>query len=299
MPTDNQSGPVAGLLHRAPPEALFLLSAAAQYSGAVIAIDLFDDTSPSAVAVVRVAAAALIRLAVPRRGSHPRWHARDVWWAALFGISTALMNLFFYLGIERLPLGKGVTIEFIGPVAVAAARTRTGRNLVALLLATVGVVVLGGVELGDEPLGLMWILLASAAWAGYVVLGSRVAMADRGVAGLGVGLVFGTIVIAPFGAADVVDAVATPHIIALAALVGLLSSAIGYGIDQSTLRRIPVRRFSVMLALLPVTAVVFGVLFLDQNPTTIDLVGIALVLAGVATQEREVTERQQRGADAT
>ena len=290
---------MAGLLHRAPPEALFLLSAAAQYSGAVIAIDLFDDTSPSAVAVVRVAAAAIILLSVPRRGLHPRWHARDVWWAALFGISTALMNLFFYLGIERLPLGKGVTIEFIGPVAVAAARTRTGRNLVALLLATAGVVVLGGVELGDEPLGLMWILLASAMWAGYVVLGSRVAMADRGVAGLGLGLVFGAVVIAPFGAADVVDAVATPHIIGLAALVGLLSSAIGYGIDQSTLRRIPVRRFSVMLALLPVTAVVFGVLFLDQNPTAIDIMGTLLVLAGVATQEREVTERQQRGADAT
>ena len=299
MPSDDTAGPVAGLLHRAPPEALFLLSAAAQYSGAVIAIDLFDDTSPAAVAVVRVAAAALILLVVPRRGAHPRWHARDVWWAALFGVSTALMNLFFYLGIERLPLGKGVTIEFIGPVAVAAARTRTGRNLAALLLATAGVVVLGGVELGDEPLALMWILLASAAWAGYVVLGSRVAMADRGVAGLGVGLVFGAVVIAPFGAADVVDAAATPHIIALAALVGLLSSAIGYGIDQSTLRRIPVRRFSVMLALLPVTAVIFGMLFLDQNPTTIDLVGIALVLAGVATQEREVTQRQQRGADAT
>ena len=39
-----------------------------------------------------------------------------------------------------------------------------------------------------------------------------------------------------------------------ASLVGVFSNAIGYGIDQHVLRRIPVRRFSVLLALLPVTA---------------------------------------------
>ncbi|MFZ9393266.1 MAG: EamA family transporter [Ilumatobacteraceae bacterium] len=74
----------------------------------------------------------------------------------------------------------------------------------------------------------------------------------------------------------------------------MLSNAIGYGIDQSTLRRIPVRRFSVMLALLPVTASVFGVLFLDQTPTGLDLVGMVLVLVGVAIQERETIERHPR-----
>jgi inner membrane transporter RhtA len=298
LPGDNRAAG-DGLLHRAPPEALFLVSAGAQYSGAVIAINLFDETSPSAVAVVRVAAAALILLAVPRRGTHAPWTRHDLGWAALFGIATALMNLFFYVGIERLPLGKGVTIEFIGPVAVAAARTRNSRNLAALVLATLGVTVLGGVELGSEPLGLLFILLASAMWAGYVVLGSRVALADRGVAGLGTGLVFGALVIAPFGAADVADAAGTPRIIVLAALVGLLSSAIGYGIDQSTLRRIPVRRFSVMLALLPVTAFVFGMVFLGQTPTVVDLFGAVLVLAGVAVQDREVIERHPRDIEPT
>ena len=183
--------------------------------------------------------------------------------------------------------------------AVAAARTRNRRNLLALVLATLGVTVLGGVELGSEPLGLLFILLASAMWAGYVVLGSRVALADRGVAGLGTGLVFGALVIAPFGAADVADAARTPHIIFLAALVGLLSSAIGYGIDQSTLRRIPVRRFSVMLALLPVTAFVFGMIFLGQTPTVVDLVGAMLVLTGVAVQDREVVERHPRDIEPT
>ena len=86
---------------------------------------------------------------------------------------------------------------------------------------------------------------------------------------------------------------------ALCALVGMLSNAIGYGIDQSTMRRIPVRRFSVMLALLPVSAAVFGFLFLDQTPTGIDFLGMVLVLGGVAMQEREVIERHPRESSTT
>jgi inner membrane transporter RhtA len=73
-------------------------------------------------------------------------------------------------------------------------------------------------------------------------------------------------------------------------LVGVFSNAIGYGIDQFTLRRIPIRRFSLLLALLPVTAAFIGWLALDQRPSNLDLVGIALVLVGVIVQEREELE---------
>ena len=71
------------------------------------------------------------------------------------------MNLFFYLAIQHLDLGKGVAIEFIGPITVAALRTRTSRNAIALVLAVVGVVILSGLELGNEPLGLIYIFLTS------------------------------------------------------------------------------------------------------------------------------------------
>jgi len=118
-------------------------------------------------------------------------------------------------------------------------------------------------------------------------------MADRGVAGLGIGLVVGGVLITPFASNDAALAFSTPSLFFSCVLVGLLSNVIGYGIDQSTLRRIPIRRFSVMLALLPVTAAVFGFLYLDQTPTAIDLVGMALVLVGVAVQERETVERHQ------
>ena len=290
--TNRASRAGQALLDHAPPEFLFIVSAAAQYSGAVVAVGLFDRTSPLFVAWVRVLAAGLALTVVSRRRlrSVP-WTRHDLMWAGLFGTATGLMNTFFYLAIERLPLGKGVTIEFIGPIAVAALRTRSARNSAALALAAAGVVVLGGVELGNEPLGLLFILLASLAWAGYIVLGARVAMADRGVSGLGTGLLIGGVVLAPAGVAGIPGTRGLVTVAALAAVVGLLSSAIGYGIDQAVMRRIPVRRFSVMLALLPVTAAVFGFLFLGQSPTAIDLLGMALVLGGVALQERDVRER--------
>ena len=287
------------IFNAAPPELFFILSAIAQYTGAIIAVNLFDEVSPATVAWLRVLSASLILLAFSFRQSHQRWSRRELYWVAAFGASTALMNLFFYLAIDRLPLGKGVTIEFIGPITVAALRTRSVRNTVALLFAAVGVVVLGGVELGNEPLGLVFILAASVMWAGYIVMGSRVALADRGVSGLALGLLFGGIVITPFAAGDASAAFSSGKILIGCILVGLLSNAIGYGIDQSTLRRIPIRRFSVMLALLPVCAAIFGFTFLNQSPSVLDMLGMALVLIGVAVQERDETDRHHEVVETT
>jgi len=287
------------IFNAAPPELFFVLSAVAQYTGAIIAVHLFDDISPATVAWLRVLSASLILLAFSFRQSLRRWSRRELYWVAAFGASTALMNLFFYLALDRLPLGKGVTIEFIGPITVAALRTRSVRNTVALLSAAVGVVVLGGVEIGNEPLGLVFILAASVMWAGYIVMGSRVALADKGVSGLALGLLFGGIVITPFAAGDAGAAFSSGKILIGCILVGLLSNAIGYGIDQATLRRIPIRRFSVMLALLPVCATIFGFVFLNQSPSLLDLLGMALVLTGVAVQERDETDRHHEVVETT
>ena len=282
-----------------PPEALFVASASAQYGGAVIAIGMFDELSPATVAWLRVLFAAVILLVISRRLVLSSWTRRDLVATAIFGTSTAAMNMLFFLAIDRLPLGKGVTIEFIGPIAVAALQTRTRRNTAALSLAALGVIVLGGVELGSDPLGLVYILAASAMWAGHIVAGSRVALADRGLAGLGVGMLIGAAVVTPFGLADAGTAFGSPGLLAACLVVGLLSNVVGYGIDQTTLRRVPVRRFSVLLALLPVSAAVFGFVFLAQRPTLLDLIGMALVLAGVVSQERDEIVRHHREASAT
>jgi inner membrane transporter RhtA len=276
-----------------PPEPFFVLSASAQYLGAVLAYRLFDDLAPAGVAWLRVVGAAIVLVAVsaPRLLRGGRWSVAEVRAAAVFGAAVAFMNLTFYLAIDRMDMGKGVAIEFIGPICVAALATRTRRNTLALAFAVAGVALLSGLEINREPLGLLWIFLASACWAAYIVVGARVARLDRGLAGLGVGLVFGAVLIAPFGAPSSGPAWSSPALLLAAMSVGVLSNAIGYGLEQSILRAIPVRRFSVLLALLPVTATVFGAVFLDQIPSVADLVGIGLVLVGVVVQQRDVIEQ--------
>jgi len=215
------------------------------------------------------------------------WTAADLRAAAIFGVATALMNLCFYLAIDRLPLGKSVVLEFIGPIAVAAVLTRTRRNTYALLLAAAGVAILSGVEISGEPLGIAFILGASAMWAAYIVLGRRVASLDRGLSGLAVGLVIGSLVILPFGISGIGEVFSSSRLLYQCVLVGLLSSAVGYTIDQFVIRRIPIRRFALLLALLPVTAMIVGYIALAQQPTPVDLLGAGLVIAGVVTQERD------------
>jgi inner membrane transporter RhtA len=170
---------------------------------------------------------------------------------------------------------------------VAAVATRSLRNAVALLFAVAGVVVLGGGEIEGNAVGLLFIGLASAMWAAYIVIGSRVARLDRGVAGLGIGLAIGAVAIAPLGAPWSGEVWTSPRLLVLCLAVGVFSNAIGYGIDQFTMRRIPIRRFSLLLALLPVTAAFIGWLVLDQRPSGVEMIGIALVLVGVMVQERE------------
>jgi inner membrane transporter RhtA len=268
-----------------PVELLFVVSALSQYIGASIAVKRFDEVPPIGVAWLRVVGATAALLAF-NRGLGGKWTKPDLKAAALLGMATALMNGFFFLAIDRLPLGKGVAIEFIGPIAVAAWLTRTRRNALALVLAAGGVVVLSGGEISGEPLGLLFILLASAMWAGYIVTATRVAKLDRGTAGLGVGLGMACVALLPIGLPSAVPAFSSWGLLALCLLVGVFSNAIGYGLDQFIMRRISTRRYAVMLALLPVTAVIVGFVLLHQRPTRTDLFGVSLVLAGLALQDR-------------
>jgi len=257
-----------------------------QYVGASIAVGVFDRVAPATVGWLRVVGAsiALVVVARPRlRG----WSASRLSGAALFGLATAAMNVFFYLAIARIDLGKSVAIEFIGPIAVAAAMTRNRRNAAALALAVIGVMVLGGVEIGENTAGVAFVLAASACWAAYIVIGARVAVGSSGVDGLAIGLAVGAVALVPVGVGGSGPVWGSPGLLLACLATGVFSNAIGYGIDQHVMRRVSVRRFSVLLALLPVTATLMGWAVLGQSPGWADVVGIGLVLGGVILQERD------------
>ncbi len=262
------------------PEPLFMVGAVSQYLGAAVAVRLFEDMAPAGVALLRVLGAAAMIILLRRSWQH-RWKAGDLAWASAFGMALAAMNLSIYLAIEELPLGNAVAIEFTGPILVAAAGARTLRSGASLLLAAAGVVVLAGVEAEGTMRGVGFALLAGLFWAGYIVLGHRVAHSPAAIDGLGVGMLAGAAAISGFGAPELGPALESPMVLLLALATGLLSNAIPYGIDQLVMKRIAQHRFALLQALLPATAALVGLVALTQVPSIRELLGIALVVAAM------------------
>ncbi|SDS06045.1 EamA family transporter [Paraoerskovia marina] len=281
-------------LDSVPAPAIFVTSGLTQYAGAAIAVGLFAVLGAPEVAWLRIVVAAVV-LTLWRRPWRREWTARDLGWASVFGIALAAMNVAFYIGIQYLPLGTGVAIEFLGPVAVAAITGRGWRDRVAILLAGAGVVLLAGVTLeavprDDAVIGLTALLTAAACWAGYILLGRKVAVRGEGVTSLAVAMTAGALVFAPFLAPGSAPVLHDAGLFAAVVGVGVLSSVIPYALDQVVLRRVSTATFSILLALLPASATVVGAIGLGQIPTWPELLGLLLVSSAIA-----LTGRQGRG----
>lgn len=255
------------------------------YVGAAIAVGLFDRVAPASVAWLRCLGAAIVLVAW-RRPPRSAWRGRPLLLAGAFGLVTAGMNVVFYEAIERLPLGTAVALEFVGPVLVAAFGSRGRRDFAALALVAAGVVLIADVQLGGSPAGVAFALAAAAAWAGYILLGKRVALGGDGLDSLAVGFTVATVVLSPL-ALGTGQVWGSPKLLVLGIGVGVLSTVVPYCLDQIVLRRVGQARFALLLALLPVTATVTGFLALRQVPSLPEAVGTLAVVAGVALRSRD------------
>jgi inner membrane transporter RhtA len=246
--------------------------------GAAVATTLFDEIGPAGTAFYRLLFAAVVLLAIwrPRLREHDREALKL---AALFGVSLAAMNFCFYAALERIPLGIAVTLEFVGPLAVAVAATRSRVDLLWVALAAAGIVLLAGPGGSPDGLGMALALVAGGFWGAYILLGSRIGRAFSGGSGLALGMaVAAALMVAP-GVAVGGDALLDPHTIAIAAAVALLSSVIPYSLELEALRRIPVGVFGVLMSLEPGVAALVGLVALGQGLSFVEAAGIALVVA--------------------
>jgi len=205
------------------------------------------------------------------------------------GAVLAAMNATFYLAIARLPLATVGAIEFLGPIALAALGMRTTRNWAALGLAVMGVYALTDVRIEGEPLGFVFAFANCALFLLYIVLGHRIAAAggSGGVDRLGAAMLVAMVAALPIGMADAGPALVSPVLLAAAIGVGITSSVIPYVCDQLAMARLPRATFALMLPLLPATATAIGILVLGQVPATTELLGVGLVIAGVAVHRAE------------
>jgi inner membrane transporter RhtA len=274
---------------RIPPVLLVLLAVLSVQFGAALAKSLFDEIGPGGTVFVRVLFAAIVLAAVWRPAVGGRSCA-DWRLIALFGLSLAGMNLAFYESLDRIPLGIAVTFEFVGPLGVAIAGSRRALDLVWVVLAAAGIVLLSDFGSADlDGLGVALAFLAGSFWAAYILLSVRVGQAFPGGGGLALAMVVAAAVLAPVGVADAGSELLVPGILAVGACVAILSSAIPYTLELEALRHLPAGVFGVMMSIEPAMAALAGFIVLDEGLATRELVAILLVVAASAGAARNAS----------
>ncbi len=270
---------------RVPPQAWFAVSALFHYLGPSFAVLLFPAVGVLGVAWMRIASAAVIFAPWTKP-----WRTildadrRTLLLLVGLGACLAVMNTAFYLALARLPMSLVAAIEFVGTIAVALYGLRSGSNLLALLLAVAGVFTLIDVTWSSDPLGLFWAFLNGALFVGYILLGHKLAEggASDGVGLLGAAMTIAFLCVMPIGFGEALQALGSLDLLLAGIGVGLCSSVIPYVCDQLAMSRLPRASFALLLALLPATATLVGALVLAQIPGPRDLLGVGLVMLGVA-----------------
>jgi inner membrane transporter RhtA len=217
----------------------------------------------------------------------PRWrgHSRRAWLTVTaFGVALGLMNFTFYSSLAHLPIGVAVTIEFIGPLALAAALSRRVLDGVAVLAAAGGVVLISealSVPFGDLPwTGILLALAAGGFWAAYIVLSGRTGAEFPQLEGLALAMVVATVVTLPLGIGSV--PLWTGETLLKGLGIAVLSSVLPYSLELLALRRLTAQVFGILLSLEPACAALAGLVVLGQLLSPTQLAGMALVVGASA-----------------
>jgi len=261
-----------------------VVSASSVQAGAAFGATVFPAVGPFGVAAMRQLVSAIALLAIARPPLR-RIGLKRLTPALLLGVVLVGMNTALYAAVERVGLGLAVTIEFLGPLAIALAADgarRPPRRRIAGCgaLALAGVVALTGPFGGrdPDPLGLLLAAAAAALWAAYILLNQR-AGALPGVTGTAVAGLTGTVLTLPALAVLLarLPAGQLPHVLLIGAVTGVLSSALPYSLDLVILRTLPRSLFGLLQSVHPVAAAVFGLIVLGQHLAAPQILGVAAV----------------------
>jgi inner membrane transporter RhtA len=202
------------------------------------------------------------------------------------------MNYSIYQAFARIPLGIAVTIEFLGPLAVAVVTSRRLIDLLWVTLAGAGVALLTGAGSpaggghGIDLVGLAFALLAGAAWAAYIILSRATGRRFPGASGLTIAMLVAAVVIVPVGVTAGRGALLRPGILATGLAIGLLSSIIPYTLELEALRRVPARVFGIWMSLEPAVAALVGLVMLGQALAVSEWAAIVCVMVACAGAAR-------------
>ncbi|HET7478580.1 MAG TPA: DMT family transporter [Rubrobacteraceae bacterium] len=272
-----------------PPTSLVLLAILSVQLGAAIAKGLFEDLGPGGTVFLRISFAALVLGLIwrPRIRGYTR---REYLIALLFGLTLAAMNFSLYLSIDRIPLGVAVTLEFAGPLGVAVAGSRRLLDLLWVILAAAGILLLAPLGvLGSsalDPVGVAFALLAGLFWASYILLSARTGSVFPGGTGLVIALCIGTVILLPVGIAGGGYALLDPRLLIAGFGVAMLSAAVPYSLEMKALRKVPARVFGVLMSLEPAVAALVGFIVLGERLGLKTILAILFVTVAAAGASR-------------
>jgi inner membrane transporter RhtA len=249
--------------------------------GMAVAVGLIDHIGSDGTAWLRLAWAGVILLVVvrPRPSAFTR---KTFGMCVLLGIVSAAVSLFFMASLDRLPLGTATALEFLGPLAVAAAHGSGRRRFLWPGLAAVGVVLLSEPFTGGvDGVGVLLALAAGAAWALYILLTQNVGDQVAGVTGLAVSMPVAGVV-ATFTVSPAVFERMTPEILLIGLGMAILLPVVPFVLELLALRNLTTAAFGTLMCLEPALAFLVGFTLLHQRLDPVAVIGIlVVVIAGV------------------
>ncbi len=248
--------------------------------GAALAKGLFPELGPVAATLLRLWMAAVLLALIyrPWRGTSLRGR-----WPVLvgYGVAMGLMNLSYYLALQRLPMGIVVAIEFLGPLGVAIATSHRRLDWLWVALAIAGLLLLLPWQTTAPTLDLVGVgfaLLAGAGWALYILFGSRTGSSHGGRT-VALGMILGAAAVTP--SVVLVDSTMlfNPALLPIALAVAVLSSALPYTLEMYALTRMPNQVFSLFMSVEPALAALMGAVVLHEQLTSLQWLAIVCVMA--------------------
>lgn len=265
--------------------------------------------SPLAVVLLRIGGGALVLLAptlvlLRRHGMGAAgWRTTTAYGV----VSIAGVQLGFYNAVQTLTVGVAMLVEYLAPVLLLGwTWWRTGLRPSRTCLLGAAVALLGLVLVIDltgglavDPVGLLWALFAAGCLASYFALSAHAGDRVHPVVMAGAGSAVGAVALALVGVLGVLPLHVGAHRVGFAgletswivpaAVVILVATVTAYLTGIAAVQRLGSRIASFVGLTEALFAVVFAWLLLRELPNPVQLLGGALIIAGVVLVRRDRT----------
>ncbi len=260
-----------------------VLSMISYQISASFAKQLFSVLDPLTVTILRLCFAAVLVTLMFRswriisRLPYLRW--RDL---LCYSASLGLMNILFYLSLDKLPQGIAVGLEFAGPLGLALLSVKYRSDYIWVLLAIIGIVLMvpwGSANAENfSVFGAACALGAGFCWAIYIYFGQKVVQQNIGMHALTIAIIISALALLPIGLYQDAPALVQTQHWGKVLMVALLATAIPYALDLLALKSLSKLSYGTLSSLSPALAALAGMVLLKEQINTWQWVALGCIM---------------------